>query len=82
MMLEDNTNENEYCVEMVETTMAPYGAPDVKWHRYVIGKGTSRIEGKKPGSLQAVTEHAETIAVNLNLRKARSGTMYVYGKQR
>jgi len=82
MMLEDDISENEYCVEMVEKTMAPEGAPDVKWHRYVIGKGISKIEGKKPGSLQAVTQHAETIAENLNSRKARGGSMYVYGKQR
>ena len=80
-MLEDDTKENEYCVEMVEKTMPPEGAPDVKWHRYVIGKGISRIEGKKPGSLQAVTQHAEAIAENLNLRKARFGAMYVYGKR-
>jgi len=81
MMLKDNTNENEYCVEMVEKTMAPVGSPDVKWHRYVIGKGISQIEGKKPGSLQTVTQHAESIAENLNLRKANGGSMYVYGKQ-
>ena len=82
MMLEDDTNENEYCVEMVEKTTPPAGAPDIKWHRYVIGKGISKIEGKKPGSLQAVTLHAETIAENLNSRKARGGSQYVYGKQR
>lgn len=82
MMLEDDTSENEYCVEVVEKTMAPEGAPDVKWHRHVIGKGISKIEGKNPGSLQAVTQHAETIPENLNSRKARGGSMYVYGMQR
>ena len=82
MMQEDDTDLNEYQVITVEKTLPPTGAPDVKWHRYVIGKGISKIEGKKPGSLQAVTQHAEAIAENLNLRKARYGKMYIYGKRR
>jgi hypothetical protein len=82
MMLEDDTDANEFHVETVEKTMPPEGAPDDNWHRYVIGKGSSRIEGKKLGSLYDVTRHAETVAEDLNSRKARGGTMYVYGKQR
>jgi len=81
MMQEDDKNGNDFCVEMVEKTMPPEGAPEVNWCRYVIGKGSSRIEGKKPGSLQAVTQHAEAVAENLNSRKASYGSMYVYGKR-
>jgi hypothetical protein len=47
----------------------------------VIGKGKSRIEGKKPGSLYEVTQHAETIVEDLNSRKARGGSMYVSRKR-
>lgn len=73
--------EIEFHVETVEKTMPPEGAPDDNWYRYVIGKGTSKIEGKKHGSLYDVTRHAETVAEDLNSRKARHGSMYVYGRR-
>jgi len=82
MMQEDETDINEYHVLTVEKTSPPEGAPDDNWHRYVIGKDSSRIECKKLGSLYDVTQHAETFAEDLNSRKARYGLMYVYGKQR
>jgi hypothetical protein len=47
MMQEDETDINEYHVLTVEKTTPPEGAPDANWHRYVIGKDSSRIECKK-----------------------------------
>ena len=79
---ETNTIKSKDLVETVEKTAPPEGMPGDNWHRYVIGRGNSKIECKKPGTLKAVTQHAETIAENLNSRKARGGSMYVYGKQR
>jgi hypothetical protein len=82
MKQDDETYTNKYQVLMIEKTAPPEGAPDDNWHRYVIGKGSSRIECKKPGSLYEVTRHAETFAEDLNSRKAKYGSMYVYGRQR
>ena len=82
MTQEDNTDINEYQVISIEKTTPPDGASDDNWHRYVIGKGKSRIEGKKSGSLFEVTQHAETFVEDLNSRRAKYGAMYVYGRQR
>jgi hypothetical protein len=71
-----DTDLNEFNVITVEKITTPEGMPGDSWHRYVIGKGSSRIEGKKPGSLYEVTQHAETVAEDLNSRKARGGSMY------
>jgi hypothetical protein len=80
-MHNDDTDLIEYNVITVEKIMAPEGMPGDNWHSYVIGKGKSRIEGKKPGSLYEVTQHAETIVEDLNSRKARGGSMYVSRKR-
>lgn len=90
-MQENETNNDEtpktvtvkvkYHVVSVEKTSPPEGVPGDNWHRYVIGQGTSKIEGKKPGSLQAVTEHAETVAEDLNSRTSRSGSTYAPRKK-
>lgn len=71
-----DTDLIEFNVITVEKITTPEGMPGDCWHRYVIGKGSSRIEGKKPGSLYEVTQHAETVAEDLNSRKARGGSMY------
>lgn len=71
----------KYQVVTVEKTSAPDGMPGDNWHRYVIGQGTSKIEGKKPGTLKAVTEHAETVADDLNSRTSRSGSTYAPRKK-
>lgn len=75
-MHKDDTDLLEYNVITVEKILTPEGMPGDSWHRYVIGKGSSRIEGKKPGSLHEVTQHAETVVEDLNSRKARGGSMY------
>ena len=75
-MQNNDTDFIEYDVITIEETTAPEGMPGDNWYRYVIGKGSSRIEGKKPGSLHEVTRHAETVAEDLNSRKARGGSMY------
>lgn len=81
-MQNTDTDLIEFNVITVEKTTAPEGMPGDSWHRYVIGKGSSRIEGKKPGSLHEVTQHAETVAEDLNSRKARGGSMYAPRKRR
>ncbi len=80
-MQENSTNRIKYRVVSVEKTTPPKGMPGDNWHRYVIGQGNSRIEGNKPGSLKAVTEHAETVTEDLNSRMDRGGSTYAPRKR-
>ena len=80
-MQNDETGLIEYNVITVEKTTAPEGMSGDNWCRYVIGKGGSRIEGKKPGSLHEVSRHAETVAEDLNSRKGKGGSMYAPRKR-
>jgi hypothetical protein len=56
---------------MTVTKITPPEGMSGMWHHYVIGEGNSRIDGKRPGTLQAVTHHAETVAETLNLRAGK-----------
>lgn len=80
-MQEESISKIKYRVVSVEKTTAPEGLPGDNWHLYVIGQGTSRIEGKKPGSLKAVTLHAETVTEDLNSRTGRGGSTYAPRKR-
>ncbi len=71
----------KYRVVTVEKMAAPEGMPGDNWHRYVIGQGSSSIEGKKPGTLKAVTLHAETVAEDLNSRTGKGGSTYAPRKR-
>lgn len=67
---------NKYNVISVEKTETPAGMTGNDWHQYVIGVGNSKMVGNKPGTLQAVTEHARAVADDLNERASRSGSVY------
>jgi len=82
MEMDDNNNEPKYRVVSVEKSAPPEGMPDGDWHRYVIGQGGSKIEGFKTGSLQTVTEHAETFAEDLNARSANGYSVYAARKRK
>jgi len=74
--------ESKYRVESVEKIEPPEGMPAGNWHRYVIGQGGSKIDGLKPGTLKAVTEHAESVATDLNLRATGGNSTYAARKQK
>ena len=80
-MPEEISNKIKYQVVSVEKGTPPEGVPGDNWYHYVIGHGTSKIEGAKPGSLQAVTEHAEAVAEDLNSRTGRGGSTYAPRKK-
>jgi len=80
-MQEEKINKIKYHVVTVEKITPPEGMPGDNWHRYVIGQGNSTIEGKKPGSLKAVTLHAETVTEELNSRTGRGGSTYAPRKR-
>lgn len=74
--------DNTYRVISVEEIAAPEGMQDGKWHHYVIGHGNSKIEGKRQGTLKAVTRHAEEFAENLNLRGSKGYSSYMPRNQK
>lgn len=67
-MTTDVSEKPVYKVETVEKIAAPEGMPGSNWHRYVIRRQNSEITGMKPGTLKSVTQHAESVAEDLNLR--------------
>ncbi|MEA1890992.1 MAG: hypothetical protein U9N50_14595 [Pseudomonadota bacterium] len=71
--MHDELNENEYQVTTVEKTTAPEGMLGDNWYHYVIRRGKQVIDGKKPGSLKTVTEHAASVAELINSRHLRGG---------
>lgn len=79
---EATTKVAKYQVVSVEKIEPPEGMPEGSWHRYIIGHGRSQIEGLKPGTLKAVTLHAETVASDLNERTGKGGSTYAPRKQK
>jgi len=79
----DNTLKaaNVYRVVQVEKTKAPDGMEGDNWHLYVIGRGNSKIEGKKPGTLNQVTQHANAVAEDLNSRAGSRGSSVYASRQ-
>lgn len=72
----EDSNDYLYHVERVEKVATPAGMPEDDWHRYVIGRGSSKIEGLKPGAIHEVRQHAEAIADDLNERANRKISTY------
>lgn len=75
-MPEDETLVVKYQVISIDKIDTPEGMPEGEWYCYVIGYGKSRIDGKKPGTLKNVTQHAEAIAADLNLRSLNKKSVY------
>jgi hypothetical protein len=73
-----NMDRQTYKVVMVEKIATPKGMPGNNWHRYVIRRDKSVVEGMRPGTLDSVTQHAESAVENLNLR---SGCVSAVRKQ-
>ena len=75
MVRSDNAmwNEVEYNVLSVEKIDPPAGLEGANWYRYVIGRGSSTMVGNRRGTLKQVTEHAKTLASDLNARSGRNG---------
>lgn len=75
-MQEDEIKIVKYQVISVDKIDTPEGMPDGEWYCYVIGYGKSKIDGKKPGTLKDVTQHAEAVAEDLNLRSQSKKSVY------
>lgn len=75
----ENSAIKAYKVIIVEQIESPSGMPGA-WHRYVIQRGASKIEGLHAGELNEATEHAESFAESLNERLSKK--VVAYGSQR
>ena len=69
-------NKLNYDLISVEKIDTPNGLPGDDWYCYVIGQGSSKIEGFRSGSLKAVTQHCEEYARELNDRVSNGGSTY------
>jgi hypothetical protein len=58
----------KYRLMTVEKTHPPEGMSGDNWYRYMIGRGSAKIVGRKPGTLETVTRYAEACTRNLNSR--------------
>jgi len=80
-MQDDNIRNQMFQVIEVDKITPPEGLTGDNWYRYVIGQGHSKIEGKKTGTLQTVTAHAETVVEDLNSRKGKGVSTYATRKK-
>ncbi len=80
-MQADSPVKPVYQVVTVEKIDTPDGMPGSNWHRYVIRRKNSEIEGMKPGTLNSVTAHAESVAEDLNLRAGGLASAYAARKR-
>ena len=78
---DDDFFDRKFNITKIEKTNPPEGIQKGDWYRYVIGKGSSEIRGKRSGTLQSVTEHAEEYASNLNLRATQGYSAYAATKR-
>lgn len=76
----DDSYERRFRVISIKKSNAPEGILEGEWYHYVISRGSSEIKGKRPGTLQSVTEHAEEFVENLNRRAAPGYSAYAARK--
>ena len=79
-MSENDIYNLKYNVVSVEKTDAPEGMQGDDWYHYVIGQGSSKIEGFRTGSLKSVTQHVESYAEDLTERMRNGGSTYAQRK--
>ena len=77
---EDDIFDRKFNVTIIEKTDPPQGMPEGEWYHYVIGRGASEIQGKRPGTLESVTEHVEEFVENLNRRALLGYSAYASAK--
>lgn len=81
-MSDINKLKPKYFLVSIEKVTPPENMPGDNWHRYIIGQGTSKIDGIRCGTLKEVTLHAEAFIVDLNSRMGTNpGSIYAPRKQ-
>ena len=80
--LKDSKSAIQYRVVSVKKTDTPKGMQEDNWFRYIIGQGQSKIEGLRTGTLKTVTEHAKSVAEDLNLRGKKGFSPSITGMKK
>jgi len=80
--LESGVKKNEYNLVSVEKIDTPKDLPVGIWHRYVIARGNSTMEGMHSGSLSEVREYAEDFVEGLNERSVKGRSTYATRKKK
>jgi len=75
-MQNKNTSRPVYELISVDKIDTPAGLEGDNWYRYILGQGTSKIDGLRQGSLKSVTQHAEEYSKELNERIRSGGSTY------
>jgi RNA recognition motif-containing protein len=75
---------NRYEVANVEKALVPDGGQGGDWYRYVLSSGCSQIAGLHRGTLEEVTEYAESCAELVNSRSVtgKSTRTCTYSKKK
>lgn len=73
-MSEVSAIKSQFKVTDVTKIATPDGMEGKDWHSYTIKRGTTEINGQKPGSLKKVTAHAKQVASDLNSRCSGLGS--------
>jgi len=80
--VKETPKKSAYKVMSIEKAETPEGLPGDNWYSYTIGRGQSKIEGLKPGSLDDVTEYAESVVEGLNNRFIKASSAYSSSKKK
>jgi len=80
--LDGGAIKNEYNLVSVEKIDTPEDLPVGNWHRYIITRGGSTMEGMQSGSLSEVRKYAEDFVEGLNERSAGVRSTYATRKKK
>lgn len=79
-MTEQTEYDPKYYLASMDKIDPPEGMPDGEWYHYVISHGSSKIEGKRPGTKKSVQAHVDEYIENLNLRNTLGYSAYASRK--
>ena len=79
-MKESLVEDRSYRIVSIEKMDPPEGVADGDWYHYQISHGPSKIVGKRAGTLESVTEHAEDYIDKLNQRATSGYSAYAARK--
>jgi len=80
--LDDGVKKREYNLVSVEKIDTPKDLPAGTWHRYVIARASSTMEGMQSGSLAEVRKYAEDFVEGLNERSIGGRSTYATRKKK
>lgn len=80
-MTKQAQGNRKYNLHSIEKIEVPEGLnSNEEWFQYIITHGSSQIEGKRPGTLESVKQHAEEYTENLNQRATLGYSAYATRK--